>query len=42
METLTQVKNYISYIKLSNILQIKQKSAEDNVVISRDPHVHLW
>ena len=42
MEALTQVNNYISYTKLSNILQNKQTAAEDSMVISSDPHIHLW
>lgn len=41
MEALTQVKNYISYIKFSNILQNKQKAAKDSMVISRDPQIHV-
>jgi hypothetical protein len=42
MEELTQVKDCISYIKLSNILQNKQKAADDNMLISRVPQFHLW
>lgn len=42
MEEMTLVKNYISYIKLSIILQNKQKTAEGNMLISRDPQFHLW